>query len=152
MTSGRHSISMSGSGRLNLRWLRTLGNFSMAAFIPVSRSCPWRVCSDRMSAIAVRIAVGGRLMYPICWKPSPWTAFPKHTGKFPICRSSGNSRRDPQGGRHILDSTMPTIKPIRTLGKLRSILVATVAAALMPYSPSGKLAITTLCAPILPKV
>ena len=46
----------------------------------------------------------------------------------------------------------PTIKPNRTLGKLRSKSLAAVAAALIPVVPEGRQARTTLCPPICPKV
>ncbi|OTA08167.1 hypothetical protein A9Z42_0091050 [Trichoderma parareesei] len=47
---------------------------------------------------------------------------------------------------------MPTIKAKEMLGKLRIMLVAAVAAAFVPVDPAGRHAITTLCAPIRPRV
>ncbi|KAL7962978.1 hypothetical protein V8C34DRAFT_268858 [Trichoderma compactum] len=46
---------------------------------------------------------------------------------------------------------MPTIKPILILGKVCNISLATAAAEAVPYSPSGKTAMTTLCLPIFPR-
>jgi len=45
-----------------------------------------------------------------------------------------------------------TMRLILIFGKLYYISLTTIAAEVVPYSPSGKTAITTLCLPTLPSV
>ena len=47
---------------------------------------------------------------------------------------------------------IPTIRPKQIEWKLESNYIATVIADIVPYAPSGRQAMTMLCAPILPRI
>ncbi|KAL2822755.1 hypothetical protein BDW59DRAFT_149097 [Aspergillus cavernicola] len=114
---------------------------------------PFIVCSISNFVNAVRSSVGGWFNAPVRLKVSPCWAFPKSHCTTPPNSSMGVlTTTSPNLTNFGTPPPIPTIRPNLIEGKVEVIRAATVAAVLLPNSPFGKHATTTLCTPTRPRV